>query len=69
MTLRLRDKAWYFLCRLHNRSTGRFIFHCNIYGVRLFGVQITPVSTMRLLMDGSFLTARQRQHYRVFRLF
>lgn len=62
-------RAWFCLCLMHSRTTGRFIFHYNIYGIRVLGVQFTPKTTARILMDGRGFDATQNARYTIYLLF
>lgn len=62
-------RAWFGVCRLHNRTTGRFIFHYNIYGAKVFGILFTPKATAHILMDNRGFNAAQHAGYHTFLLF
>lgn len=62
-------RAWFGMCRLHKRTTGRFVFHYNIYGVRVFGILFTPKATAHILMDNRGFNAAQDAAYYIYFLF
>ncbi|GAB3543411.1 hypothetical protein GCM10027343_16770 [Noviherbaspirillum agri] len=70
MALTTVDKWYFWLWRLWNRIV-RPYFSYDIYGIRIFGIQMTPKRVADILKrdNGGRFSENQLRHFRVYLMF